>query len=513
MTPHDDRSTAKPASRRYWYPPAPALPTPIQIKTMLGYVCALLILLEGVGIVWNLNAQRSAQAANDKSRMLRRTMVHTQLAIVDMETGERGYLLTGDESYLEPYVSGQRRLAEGALALQTLTAGNAVQHARVAALAELAEAKSEELRASIALYRSGGDSVAFVRTHQGKLLMDQIRQMSADFLSLESEAFETSASRFHRISDVTMVISCVGTLLAFFLAAAGTLWTRQAVADTYAAKMESEARAAELRVKAESLKSQEVIQAQQLRDQQKLSFELTEVNVALALSNRDLEQFSYVASHDLKAPLRGIANLSSWIEDDLGGAVTEDARRQFALLRGRVQRLEALINGIAEYSRAGREFGHVENVDVETLLKEVCDLAAPSADVEIVIATSMPTVWTNKTPLQQIFSNLISNAMKHATPHHGRITIRSDRDSGVWRFRVSDNGPGIDPAFHERIFELFQTLDSKDRVEGSGIGLALVKKLVERYGGEVHVESALGAGASFSFTWPKIFPAQPGAAQ
>lgn len=487
-----------------------SLPTAIQVKSLLGYVCACLILIEGVGLVWNLERQRSAQAESDQSRTLRRTMMQAQLALVDMETGQRGYLLTGDETYLQPYNTGMQQLRESFDALASLTEGNALQHASVSQIAALASAKSTELRSTIDAHRAGVDSLGLVRTHHGKRLMDEIRERSAEFLRLECEAFDRSASRFKRLSDLVLAISCAGTALAFLLASAATLWTRQAVAETYAAKVESEARAAELRVKAETLAQQETVQAQQLREQQKLSLELTQVNVALALSNSDLEQFSYVASHDLKAPLRGIANLSSWIEDDLGSAVTEEARKQFALLRGRVQRLEALINGIAEYSRAGRESGQVERVDVETMLKEVCDLAAPNAQVKIVVATAMPKLWTSPTPLQQIFSNLISNAMKHATPHQGCITIRSDNDSGLWRFSVSDNGPGIDPAFHKRIFELFQTLDSKDRVEGSGIGLALVKKLVERYGGSVMVKSALGEGATFSFTWPEVSPMQTG---
>ncbi len=224
---------------------------------------------------------------------------------------------------------------------------------------------------------------------------------------------------------------------------------------------------------------------------------------ALARSNQELDQFAYVASHDLKAPLRGIANLSQWIEEDLGESVPPDVSEKMALVRGRVQRLEALIDGILQYSRAGRVRSAAEQVDVGLLVKEVVDLLAPPPDVTVTIEPGMPTIATERTPLQQVFMNLINNAIKYNRRPGARITV-SSRDAGsMYAFSVADNGPGIEPEYHDRIFGIFQTLESRDRVEGTGIGLSVVKKTVELHGGSVTVHSALGEGAIFTFEWPK----------
>ncbi|MEO8946286.1 MAG: CHASE3 domain-containing protein [Gemmatimonadaceae bacterium] len=225
---------------------------------------------------------------------------------------------------------------------------------------------------------------------------------------------------------------------------------------------------------------------------------------ALARSNRELDQFAYVASHDLKAPLRGIANLSQWIEEDLGDAAPPEVAEKMTLVRGRVQRLEALIDGILQYSRAGRVQAAIEEVDVGALLREVIELLAPPPEVTLTIGPNMPVVATERTPLQQVFMNLINNAIKY-NKHPGATIVISVRDAGSsYAFSVADNGPGIEPQYHERIFGIFQTLESRDRVEGTGIGLSVVKKTVELHGGSITVDSALGEGATFTFEWPKI---------
>lgn len=234
--------------------------------------------------------------------------------------------------------------------------------------------------------------------------------------------------------------------------------------------------------------------------------ELARTTRLLEERNRELDQFAYITSHDLKAPLRGIANLAQWIEEDLGEHATDPIRSQLELLRGRAHRMEALIDGILQYSRVGRTGDKLEPVAVGELLAEVVDLLAPPADATITIAPDMPTVVTDRVQLSQVFANLIGNALKH---HDGpgalvRVTVRDLGQS--YEFAVADNGPGIAPQYHERIFGIFQTLASRDRVEGSGLGLALVKKMVERQGGEVRLESAEGQGATFFFTWPSGRP-------
>lgn len=222
--------------------------------------------------------------------------------------------------------------------------------------------------------------------------------------------------------------------------------------------------------------------------------------------NRELDQFAYVTSHDLKAPLRGMANLAQWIEEDLGAYATAEIKGQLELLRGRAHRMEALIDGILLYSRVGRAGDKPEPIAVGALLAEVVDLLAPPPTATICVTPDLPTLLTDRVQLSQVFANLIGNALKHADRPDPTITVAARRLGRFYEFSVADDGPGIAPQYHERIFGIFQTLASRDRVEGSGLGLALVKKIVERQGGQVRVASAEGQGATFAFTWPYRLP-------
>jgi len=233
--------------------------------------------------------------------------------------------------------------------------------------------------------------------------------------------------------------------------------------------------------------------------------ELEQLASRLEERNLELDQFAYVTSHDLKAPLRGIANLSQWIEEDLGESANEEIHKQMELLRGRVHRMEGLIDGILEYSRVGRVKSAIESVDVQVLLTALIDLLSPPPGFNIEIGPGMPTLRTERLMLQQVFQNLIQNAIKHHTHKqdgHIWVTVQ-DSSRAFYEFSVRDDGPGIAPEYHQKIFVIFQTLESRDKVEGSGLGLALVKKMVEQEGGKIRVESQPGAGATFRFTWPK----------
>lgn len=233
--------------------------------------------------------------------------------------------------------------------------------------------------------------------------------------------------------------------------------------------------------------------------------ELADLALALERSNRELDSFAYAASHDLRAPLRGIANLAQWIEEDLtgSGALKAETREMLELMRGRMHRMEGLIEGLLQYSRAGRRQSNPETVPVAELVRDVVDLLAPPDSVAISIEPDLPTIETERLPLQQVFMNLIGNALKHAGSKDASIVIGCRRVGPFYEFSVSDNGPGIAPEFHDRIWGIFQTLEARDRVEGAGIGLALVKKIVESQRGRAWVESAAGAGATFRFLWRK----------
>ncbi len=219
--------------------------------------------------------------------------------------------------------------------------------------------------------------------------------------------------------------------------------------------------------------------------------------------NKELDQFAYVVSHDLKAPLRAINNLSQWIEEDLEGALEGETAQNFDLLRGRVNRMEALINGILEYSRAGRMKFNSQTVALNPFIDEIIQNLAPPANVKISIQSGMPSISTEKVALEQVFSNLISNAIKYNNSSEPEINITYTELEKHYQFCVEDNGGGISPEFHDKIFIIFQTLQSRDKVESTGVGLAIVKKIVEDKNGTVWVDSDKGKGTKFYFTWHK----------
>ncbi len=245
------------------------------------------------------------------------------------------------------------------------------------------------------------------------------------------------------------------------------------------------------------------------RDQSELE-KLTEL---LQMSNKELDEFAYVASHDLKTPLRVIDNASSWLEEDLAGVLDEDSRENLSLIRSRVSRMERLLDDLLEYSRIGRKLS-VESEDMvagDVLLSDVLGLLAGASDGKVVVNRDFADIVLPRMPLQQIFLNLIGNAIKHCGNENVRVDVDVEDQGDFYCFKVKDNGPGIASDYHSQIFQMFQTLKPRDVVEGSGMGLAIVRKHVEQYGGRIWLRSREGEGATFFFTWRKLGDTSEGA--
>lgn len=227
----------------------------------------------------------------------------------------------------------------------------------------------------------------------------------------------------------------------------------------------------------------------------------------LKKTNEDLESFAYVASHDLRAPLRGIDNLVSWIVEDPGSRLSEESQHNAERLRTRVARLEALLDGLLEYSGAGQRNAKVEPVDTRLICEQVIEYLSPPESFTISVAPDLPVVNTVKPALEAVLRNLLGNALKHHDRDEGRIEVSAEDQGEVYRFTVRDDGPGIDPAHHDRVFDIFQTLAPRSKLDSSGIGLSIVTRLVASAGGSVHIESNAGErGAAFHFTWKKTWP-------
>ncbi len=241
--------------------------------------------------------------------------------------------------------------------------------------------------------------------------------------------------------------------------------------------------------------------ARDITEQKRIQAAMDRQALELARSNADLEEFAYVASHDLRAPLRAIANLSEWIEEDMPDDLPPQVREHLQTLRRRVQRMEQLTADLLAYSRAGREAGHAEEVETGGLVRDIVALLSPPQGIQVRPAPDLPRIRAVRSALEHVFRNLIGNAIKHHPGPEGTVRVEARAVGGGWEFAVSDDGPGIPREDQERIFQMFQTLQARDEVEGSGMGLALVKKIVERHGGTITLESAPGKGATFRFTW------------
>ncbi|MCC7377020.1 MAG: PAS domain S-box protein [Verrucomicrobiales bacterium] len=222
----------------------------------------------------------------------------------------------------------------------------------------------------------------------------------------------------------------------------------------------------------------------------------------LRSTNEELAEFAYVVTHDLKAPLRGIHQLSEWLTQDHASRLDAEGLRLLGLLRGRVKHLQRMIDGLLACAKVARTPEPESSVSSLLLVREVAGVLAPPPSVTIEANPDLPVIWGNPDRLYQIFQNLLDNAVKYLDKPVGRIRVSAARRRGDWEFRVSDNGPGIPKRYQEKVFQIFQRLDPGGQIPGTGLGLTLVKRIVETRGGHIWIESVEGEGTSICFTWP-----------
>lgn len=244
--------------------------------------------------------------------------------------------------------------------------------------------------------------------------------------------------------------------------------------------------------------------AQRATELSELTQRLEKNTVDLRQRNQDLGQFAYVVSHDLKAPLRGIRNLAEWFQQDLGDRIPPENQKQLHLLIGRVNHMEVLIVDLLEYCRVGQVKQAPESIATGELIQDVLHTLSIPPEIHIQITQPTPTILARRLMMRQVLTNLIGNAIKHGCPNQqGKVMITIQETPEGYQFAIADQGPGIDPKHHTKIFGIFETLKPKDRIDSTGIGLAIVKKLVEAEQGKIWVDSTLGNGATFYFTLPR----------
>lgn len=233
-------------------------------------------------------------------------------------------------------------------------------------------------------------------------------------------------------------------------------------------------------------------------DQQKM------VMKDLEQANKELRDFAYVTSHDLKSPLRAINTLANWLYLDYADKFDDKAKEQMNLLLGRVERMHHLIEAIFQFSSLGSYLGKREDVELNNLVENVLKKLNPPDTFLIRVDDELPSINYEKERIEQVFEHLISNAIQFINKENGKINIGCVEEENEWQFYVKDNGPGIEKKYFDQIFEMFKTLQSRDEVETSGIGLTIVKKIVEMNEGRVWLESKVDVGSTFFFTVPKV---------
>lgn len=223
----------------------------------------------------------------------------------------------------------------------------------------------------------------------------------------------------------------------------------------------------------------------------------------LKKANQELAEFAYIVSHDLKAPLRAISSLAQWLSEDYRDALDKEGKEKIGLLLGRTKRMHNLIEGVLAYSRLGRMKPAMHQLNSHEETRQIIDSLSPPEHISIIMQGRLPLIVYDRIHFNQIMQNLISNAIKYNDKENGLINISCAEYEEYWEYCVSDNGVGIEEQYFERIFKIFQSLKSRDDFESTGIGLTIVKKIVEYNGGVIRLSSQPGKGSQFCFTIPK----------
>lgn len=490
-----------------------------KIYLAFGFIMLIFAFVTASYVMQSSVIKKDVQRAIDSSETLRLSETMAK-AIIDSETGVRGFQVSDNEAFLDPYYRGRKEYSS-TMSKLIKQASDSLQNERLATIDAIYSRwlstfamRSIKLQKRSLLSDSGKAAyedfrINVVREGVGRKMMDSIRAQIDAFDEYEIKRknirmAELNASlRFTDNLAIALTIIClsIGFLIIQVLVSAirtrlqslATMATEITNGDFTARVMDE--RSDEISVVSKSLNT--------------MAWRLDESFTDLQKSNDELDQFAYVVSHDLKAPLRAINSLAEWIEEDLGTALDPDVKRNIDLLRGRVLRMENLINGILEYSRIGKKELPQQHFSSYKLVTDIVDSLLTGQNAQIEISLTLPELNAEHIFMHQVFSNLISNAIKYNDNPNPHVSIGA-RDLGdKYEFWVEDNGPGISKEYHEKIFGIFQTMEARDTKESTGVGLAIVKKIIEEKGGTIHIESEVGEGSRFVFSWPKTETAVP----
>ena len=508
------------------HPSVPKLLFPLSLKLnskiLLGFAIATgVLLLTTVASLLSIRGLGVQTRSVGHTYQVLQTSEVITLQLKDAQAGVRGYLLTGDTSFLRNYYLAPAELEKAVVRMESLTTDNIPQQQRLDSVRQFV---AQEFRTLAPLART---QTALTRSVRNTLLetdRQTVRLVRAVMSRVRTNEMRLLAERSQRqelFESTTPLFVLASTVLAIVI----MLWLLKQIArelrDNRRLQNELARSSADTSRRITMIKelTEQVVQGhydvkspdsgkdnlgELATSLNQMTQTLDEVFSALAKRNQELDQFAYVASHDLKAPVRGVTTIVIWIEEELSAEISPQLHIYLTQMKGRLARLEDLINGLLAYARVGRSAHPVEEVDVARLAQEVAELVVPPG-FGLELAPNLPIFATDRLSLEQVFTNLFGNAVKyHDHAQTGLLRLSALDLGAAYEFRVEDNGPGIAPEYRDKVFLLFQTLRDRNTAESTGIGLSIVKKIIDEQNGTIRIEDGLdGRGAAFVFTWAK----------
>ncbi|MDB6023707.1 MAG: Multi-sensor signal transduction histidine kinase [Pedosphaera sp.] len=439
----------------------------------------LLIVLGGVAYLSITGLIQAADAVSHTHEVLE-NLNGLLSELSDAEVGERGYIITGNESFLEPYNGAAAKVDAQLKTLVVLTADNPAQQERLAKLMQLTGKKLEVVNKGIALRRDNGfePAAAEVRTQEGKRVMDEVRGVIATMVGEEKSLLAARDRRARTRAGIAVPFSLIGDIVSLLLLAGVFYLLKQEIANQRRAKQEIRA----------------------------LNQSLEEHAGQLETANKELEAFSYSVSHDLRAPLRHISGFVDLLGKHEGMGKDEKAARYLKFISDSARRMGALVDDLLAFSRMGRTDMRLTQVNLTEMVVEVGgELAGACRGRSIEWRFSaLPVVQADPAMLRLVLVNLLANAIKYTgTRSQAKIEMGHQPGEAEDVIYVRDNGVGFNMKYIDKLFGVFQRLHHADEFEGTGIGLANVRRIIGRHGGRTWAEGAEGQGATFYFSLPK----------
>jgi signal transduction histidine kinase len=476
----------------------------VRQKIAIALGSAVLTLLVGVTALLVVLRLRVAITAVDHTNMVMRQLDGVLAGMVDAETGQRGYIITADSAYLEPYHSGKLEADAHLVALRGLVASDTQQLHRVDSLQGLSDRRLRELDRVVAMRATSPTAASDrIRMGIGKAMMDSARRLAARISLVERRNLaERDATRL-RIRDLALGVIVIGTFGAFLFA---VLINRSIRTDVIAQQRAQE----QLEQQTQQLEDQAVELEQAMEQLRETTTQEEEAREAAEVASRAKNDFLAVMSHELRTPLNAIVGYAELLHDGIAGPVNEIQREQLDRVQMSARHLVELVDDILSFSRieSGQDTIRHDPVEVTQVTREAGALVEPVAAAKglrfVVDAPNEPTTFTSDAgKVRQVLVNLLSNAIKFTDD--GEIVLASHVENGRVVFEVSDTGIGIAPEHQEQVFDTFWQVDqtATRKAGGAGLGLSVSRRLARALGGDLSVDSAIGKGSRFRFWLPR----------